>query len=46
MSHQDYIFYAFLISGIGIGGLVTWSFLRAHLSKSALAKLEGKEQDQ
>ena len=43
MSHQDYIFYAFLISAIGIGGLIIWSFLRAHLSKSALAKLESKD---
>lgn len=46
MTHQDYIFYAFLISGIGIGGLILWSFIRAYRSKAALTKLESKERTQ
>lgn len=45
MTHQDFIFYAFLLSGIGIGGLVIWSFIRAHLSKSALKHAEHHYQE-
>lgn len=46
MTHQDYIVYSFLISGIGIGGLILWSFIRAYRSKAMLKQLENQERSQ
>lgn len=42
MTHQDYIFYSYALTFLGIGGLIIWSFIRAIKAKRDLAKLENK----
>lgn len=43
MTHQDYIFYSYALTFLGIGGLILWSIIRALKAKRDLIALETKQ---